>query len=528
MQFGSSGTTVDSLVHKTVVGQPLNTTTAVSLHAEEGAGNLKQNRYAIEYPFKYGYKYKIEIYCNTPSQSPRPLLSRNLTSGTTANNCAGSEIASNPGGTVTAPEYADTVLWEIEPTQNYSRLEIGAVPNSAQISDRYIFVYWVKISVVDYPTFTLSPASLPIACGSTTNQTFTVGNTFNVNDIVSYVWSLPANNGWDHAMAGQQPTTINTGTTGSLTLTPRCGEVQQDVTVTITFGTGYAYTRSYTADVSTNPLSVSINGSSTICSSSQSYTLTGAPCSATVTWTGMNSNVTPSSPATGNPISITKVNNTSFTLTGSVTACGSTANATKLIYVGPPTAVTAITQEDVTVHCHVSFYKFTAVGGDRATNFDWTYTHNSLTNAFGLNARTANFGEGDGSCDPITIQVNATNACSTAPNTFQVNSDLCAPYDDPNCSGLLANTDSSELTLYPNPATNSFSIALKSETDKLQKLKDIRYVIIYDRFGQKLMQQNFGQGKRSIQLNISMLRPDIYTVLVSDGVKSSTVKFLKN
>jgi hypothetical protein len=313
-----------------------------------------------------------------------------------------------------------------------------------------------------------------------------------------------------------------------MVVTPDCGLVQQPINVTIHFGTGYSYSRTYTFGVTITAPNIYIYPGPNVICSSESYTLANSPCGNPVTWSGYNSNVSISG-VNANPVTITKINNTSFTLLGTVTACGTTYTASKLIYVGPSGSISNITSEFVETHCHVMGYKFTGVGTDRATTFDWQVDDGTGYVSFGGNNNYATY-SGDGSCNPVTIKLTAYNACNSTPYPyFETSSDMCTPFDDPNCLRLLSSSELNNLSVYPNPASNTVTITLKTVKipEATKKLNEIKSVIIYDRAGNIVMTQKFSAGKTTVRLNLSSLRKDIYTILVSDGKNTGHVRLSK-
>jgi hypothetical protein len=493
----------------------------VVLHAGYDASNHEVlDAFAVGYTFKVGYTYKVKVWARSSSSFGSFLgiyIPSNLTG---SNNCSGAvqkpSLTTTGMITATSPgsyTQVETANITVSSTQNYIRIESASAVGS---SLRSIYIYQISIEVTATPSFPINSTTLSLSCGSTTAQTFTMTNPSNVNDISSVVWTLGASNGWLYGGTAA-PSTINTGTSLSLSLTPSCGAALSNISVTVTFGFNYTYTTGVTV-TATSPNPYISPNNSVICTS-ETYTLNNAPCGNTVTWSGMNSNVS-NNGVNNNPITITKINNTDFTLTGTVSGCGNTYSVSKDIHVGPVTAVTGIDQTFVEVHCHISFYKFTALGAVGATSFAWSYDDGSGYQSFGTNSRTANF-QGDGSCSLITVKVEASNACSSTPQVGTIGSDQCTPYDDPNCSPRLMGELSSKNTLiYPNPTRDRITISIKALKGENLKntLHEIKSVIIYDdKTGRIMLQKTFSRSMKTVTIDVSQLPADIYTILISDN-----------
>lgn len=92
----------------------------------------------------------------------------------------------------------------------------------------------------------------------------------------------------------------------------------------------------YVSKVTSTLLNLTISGSSTLCTTSQNYSISNLPTGATVVWS-----ITPSTGATltqsNNIATLTKTGNTQITLNATITVCGVTYNtAPKIITVGDP------------------------------------------------------------------------------------------------------------------------------------------------------------------------------------------------
>lgn len=80
-----------------------------------------------------------------------------------------------------------------------------------------------------------------------------------------------------------------------------------------------------------------------------------------------------------------------------------------------------------------------------------------------------------------------------------------------------------ELTVAPNPVVNSFTVSLNNEDENTT----IEELSIQDKFGQEVRRMKFGNKKKSQELNIQILPPDIYVVRVFNGEKWLIGKVIK-
>lgn len=76
------------------------------------------------------------------------------------------------------------------------------------------------------------------------------------------------------------------------------------------------------------------------------------------------------------------------------------------------------------------------------------------------------------------------------------------------------------IELYPNPVKDRATIKLKTTTEQYSSkiLKDIRKVVVYDKFNNLKRIYNFAPGSKSVQFDVSTLSADIYIIEVSDGI----------
>lgn len=84
---------------------------------------------------------------------------------------------------------------------------------------------------------------------------------------------------------------------------------------------------------------------------------------------------------------------------------------------------------------------------------------------------------------------------------------------------------SNNVLLYPNPSKGIMTLSLKTINDQSAiNLKEIRRIVIYNKSGNVEKLINYAQGTKSVNLNLPQLRSDNYTIEVTDGVNTATLK----
>lgn len=302
-----------------------------------------------------------------------------------------------------------------------------------------------------------------------------------------------ANNGWLYN-GSAAPQYISTGTTNTLTLTPVCGSVQQSVNVSVT-ANGNAYPANASVVSVTIP-TFTIQGSQTLCSGTQSYSIPDLPCNATVSWQSSNTNIATIT-ASGNPATLTRVNNSNgvVTITATINTCGSNQVVPYQVGVGKaqPGTVNILLFDPYMGKIPA---EIDPVPG--ATSYKWY--KNGVVQP-GRVGTFANIGISETPCNiNYNIAVEAVSSCGTSAassaNVFY------------SCDYLF--------TISPNPAQSMVSVSVK-ETKKIQDgsgvIDEIR---IYDSYGglQKRL-QHF--GTKRADFNISGIPSGRYLIEIRSG-----------
>ncbi|MCZ4317368.1 T9SS type A sorting domain-containing protein [Aequorivita viscosa] len=83
---------------------------------------------------------------------------------------------------------------------------------------------------------------------------------------------------------------------------------------------------------------------------------------------------------------------------------------------------------------------------------------------------------------------------------------------------LNENSFSSEVKVFPNPASEMVTVSLKNNSEKAS-------LIVYDVMGRLVKQQDF-KGEKELRLSVENLQPGIYYLKISEGKKQTTKKLI--
>ncbi|MEI9945330.1 MAG: T9SS type A sorting domain-containing protein [Chitinophagaceae bacterium] len=534
---------VGGLTHYPVSGGVSYNGSALVLETKGGQGlsTTLGTAYAIAIPIKQGYSYNITV--NASKQSSDPVSAptfeigaiNTLPNPNTTNPTACGAVDQNKWAvlqsTTIGYSYINTtsaqnypILQNFVANANLSYFTILAHSGSQSQSSTVLINSITITETAPTPTFTITPSSTPIVCGSTTPVGFTVNNGSGTSGITDYSWNLGATpNGWLLPNGTAAPATYSTGTTNTLTLTPVCGAVQKNVSATVT-ANGSSYNTNVSTASVTQP-SLSISGSSVICSGSSNYSVTGLPCNASVVWSIIPAtsvaNLSCSSCAT---TSLSYINNGAVTLTATVSnVCGGTITISKSnIIIGIPTIQSG-------------FYTYTnypygspmgLVEGPEDNEVCYTERPTVMTTTMDIQGAT-----------DVVWEKN-----SSTPSTLlwdQVGNDLSISFRAVNQTGSFKITTSNTcgsvskdyifksvtcemFRVSPNPASSNFtvstiednSIAASKEYTSNRSFTEIR---IFDMQSNLKKYQRFNKAKQAT-INISDLKLGIYIVEVSNGI----------
>jgi hypothetical protein len=144
-----------------------------------------------------------------------------------------------------------------------------------------------------------------------------------------------------------------------------------------------------------------------------------------------------------------------------------------------------------------------------STNWTWSVSNNTLSVA----TKQANL--------YIVLRATATNSCGSIYKDYYFSSGQCLAMAE----SADSYEETIELTISPNPITNSFDASLKEKSTGLDV--PITEIIIKDKFGTAVKHQKFEGKSKSERVNIQNLGTDMYVVQVFDGKKWRSRKIMK-
>lgn len=275
-----------------------------------------------------------------------------------------------------------------------------------------------------------------------------------------------------------------------------------------------------TSGLSTGPLSLNISGSSGFCSGSQTYTLSGAPAGATITWTSSNPAVGSISSAGGTTATLTKqAGDGSVVVTATVNGtCQSTSTAE--IFLGIPYVMNvsftnAVGGEGYFCSSHYG-NEFSITPFIPSTSYDIRLlSYPSLSVVYTAGPISGNSGTVGYTTSPgwFVFEARPTNACGTGDWTgYEVE------YID--CTGWGRQSgEASGIKTYPNPAKGTLYVTIDKENQLAKSAtasNPIQATLYHFYTGQIVKQwQLTGNSTTPQKLNISQVKKGQYILVLS-------------
>lgn len=512
-------------------GVTFNTSFGIGLATTPQANPPGGTAYVINYNFTPGNNYTISI---TALGNPALLLKTSVvpnfnqfpTNGTSlcppdANVSSYQTVGVGQLSTATSTTSTtyNVQQFSIPGSSVYPYLIIWASGGQPSLSLDNLSISQVVITQTAIASFTLSPSSLTIPCGSTTAQTFTVTNVNNTPNVTNHSWNLgSASNGWLHN-GNPAPQTISTGTTNTLTLTPVCGSAPSNISVTVTAGGNNYQTNTATITVGSPP-TFSISGSNIICVS-EVYSIPNLPCGANVTWSlsGQPGPLATLSCTTCPQTTVSKgTGSGNEFLTATITACGVTQTTpTKQIRIGGYTQSSPFNTNGLHVWCknQVATVSVDQNAYPGLTSLSWGSVPTGWI-----------YITGGGSSNYIVLR--ATNSTSPPTGTINVTgTDVCG--NNTTVGHFMAKSNCTSFRISPNPATDLITIEeYDDNTGNLVTESNIKAVEIINRMGVLSFRQQYSAksiGSR-LSLRVGNLRNDIYAVRIFDGLEWKSYKII--
>lgn len=320
-----------TVAHLTAIGQPTydNVNKSVNLVSEIINGSQNQGtEYRTTVNFKLGYSYKITINAArimSQQTGANVLLRLDLNNGGSGGNtvCNGTGVIDANGSgnlkksfQITGTSFADYVFDYNSLSAAQIYLMVAAIPPAASVYQT-ILIRKITITETAPPiSFTITPNPVSVVCGKVNPVTLTVNNVNNTPGVTGYTWNLGAGNTWFYN-GSVAPATIST-TTNTLILSPTCGIIPTSVTASVSAGINSYPTN--TATISSVNETLSITGSSPLCSGSAIYSVLNLPiCGATVNnWNATPSGIVQITDNGNNTATISKLADGQVTVTATV------------------------------------------------------------------------------------------------------------------------------------------------------------------------------------------------------------------
>lgn len=404
--------------------------------------------------------------------------------------------------------------------------------NNANVSTQYDFVFTKIKSLQTYTADArVNPAPSSITANRCQIQTFNITFT-NVKysnpyvapvqvygTVTNYEYLLPS--GWKLGATTSNGSTWLAGNNNVIVTSDLAGGIGGFVKVrpvNTACGSGLAIGEAVLIPIFRPGPTMSVSGPNVLCTtSSGTYSLSGLPSGATVSWGLPNSTyATIPSGSTGSSVVATATGTSgNVLLTATVTHCTFTYTVTRLLKLG------SYTKAEVDLFSYFdsaacrSGSTYASVDpwglGDLITNFQWDWTAQfSYSSGQGTSNLTlltpSNFTGG-------TIRVKVTSSCGTSPYS----SPHLVKWDQsPDCGPSLM------YNVYPNPAADQIQITDKLGSSARTQGQQTLSIEIVDKLGIVKLKSKYIKNGQPITISTSSLPNDVYTVRIFDGKESQT------
>ena len=299
---------------------------------------------------------------------------------------------------------------------------------------------------------------------------------------------------------------------------------------------GYGKVNAYNALLAAIPTAIS--GPSLVCNSSTAYSIPGLPAGATVQWSASPAGIAiVNSPASATT-SISKQSFGTITLQAVVTVCNkviatltkpdivisgtphftgaynSPANLTATMVPTPPRTFDVINPACVAFGTNMTIPTGSTLSWSVTTDpgVIWGQAGNSVWVNFTALGQKA------------WLSATVTNTCGSYSENFIFE---CVSLSSCGLEPQFAPAPELEALLTPNPVSTVLFVELDETKEKVARKTDITALEIRDQLGNIRLSKKFGPGQKKVRLDVASLTNGIYTVLVYDGKRWTTEKFIK-
>lgn len=500
---------------------------AISLKTQLGntTATTLGTAYAIRYPFKEGYAYKIQMIAwqFDPSQgaihlsfslinqlptadesNPIPCygVSRNYWARLQGSQLAGTYIENNKNP-------RDIVSFTADQAYNY----LTVLASQGASAGSWAYIRQIVITEAP-PAYTLAPASLSKMCGTGVSQTFTITDVHNSGKVISYVWDLGSdNNGWlyNGIAAPRSITTVSP----SLTLTADACGVPSNVTATVTRSSG-SYATNPSVVTTTNPATLS--GPSESCGGTSIFTVSDLTCG-DITWSLSPGAIGTLSNTTGPSTTLTTpAQSQGLMVIANITSTCGNKTISKLFEVLSKPKNFSIGGDPQCQEGRIIPLSYFFASPEGTDPYYWSW-RSSSGSAISLPYRTAEFYH-KFAVGSYTLSAYAENICGrsdVATLKFNINQ----------CSFAASEPENVSVAVLPNPASNVVVVTTNitnGNAKRIQEIQDIREIRILDKTGTLLRKQSFPTGTTRTTINVENLKSDLYILQIGDGKKFESRK----
>ena len=357
------------------------------------------------------------------------------------------------------------------------------------------------------PTFTLSPTTLNIPCGSVAPVTFSYSNVYSTPG-VTYNYSY---SGW----------TFVSQTSNSITLRPTNSNVLPSnfSLIPVVNGVSQPY-KVCTVARAPYTSNAEITGAGSVCTSSD-YSITGLQSGETVQWSVSNNSIASISNPTATSVTVNKIGNGTIDLIATITnSCNQTTTKSLLINIGAPTfSTTNMSGDNNPLTGETIWYSVQAPTG--YTNLQWYFDYAGATGT-SINGWQILQGQGTtaiatkvGNPGLTYVVCKAFNSCS---NSIQYMPVLVRSITDPcdtfkiNIKNPIKESENLVGKIVPpptDPCDDLFSkIMDKKETKKIQ---------IFDLFGRAIFSGDFVEDNFDLKLEKISKGTYLLNITLQDG-----------
>lgn len=542
-------TIYNGYIHQTTLGRPyfVATNSSVVLKCDNiDLNSVYSTQYRIAFSFKKNFKYKISTYNMSTTALYRGQIGLNFSSSgnsvDTNLNCSGPGVLSvtdrntfSEGAVDPIYSWTNNIINSAYLLQDMNYLIVAALPYTYQNNPTYIYLQ--KIQITETSPFSLSSSTSSIACGSTSNITFTANNLNSVSGITGYTWNLGANNSWQYNGSAAASTITTAG--NSITLTSTCSNPPSSIFATVNTNSGNFNTNNVQIAV-TQP-SLTISGANYFCSGTSNYTINNLPCSATVSWS-LPTGTAATLSTTGNTATLTQTGNGNVDLAAHITnICGGAAidlsAVTIQVGIPVPPSITLNYDKNCGTFLQGLLYN-TPIG---VTQYNWnlngtTGNINSIT--LPTDANAGDYLNQTFITNPLNnhtyyeyLRVSAQTPCGPTAFTPYPVMMTVGPYIGGNCGGfILIKTPETTTQLvsknytvlvYPNPAKSSITITVPTDSFNIPTT----VIQISDASGRLVKTINSVSETNTVP--VSSWSDGAYIITVTDGKKRVVKQILK-